>query len=279
MGKDYSTNAYKRSYINEYVRSYAKSSEQQSQYDESVAEYNTISKKIGTRTYSKREKSAYTGLQLSETNSTATVRAEGRQRPLRKRQIISVEEADKRKEKNSQKPLISDKNKISEQTELPPPYNPKEGKNKPDSRPADNTENRHRYAYIEPSLVTNPVIRLNNGNYRNIYTKEEINNKEARQILDYAGYKPKEMISLKLFLFICLFTIPLKIIGPIGIIIWGIWFLIKPTTVMEKNQMGFLLRITVMANRTEISGYKTRGALYIAAGIVIGIFQFMNYFI
>lgn len=84
MGKSYSTDSYKKSYNAEYVKSYAKNREQQALYNESIVQYNTVSKKIGTRSYSKSEKSTYDGLQTPAVETKDTVRAEGNNKPLRR---------------------------------------------------------------------------------------------------------------------------------------------------------------------------------------------------
>ena len=305
MGKDYSDNVYKKSYTDDYVKSYAKSFDQQSKYNEFVAEYNTVSKKIGTRTYSKVEKEVYKGIQPTVVDTANAVRAEGRQRPIRKKPTIpatpppaTVKEQSKAATSNidntQQKqveetppaytwPVNNNTAKQQKQAEGNPPlYVPPTNTNKATKKMtaeyvSKTTKKSEPYSYIEPNSVNNPITRLPDGSFYNIYTKEEIDNEEARRILDYDGYEPKDTPSLKTILLVCLFTIPFKVISPIVIIGFGLWLMVKPTTVMQKTKQFLVLRISVGATDSEKLENKNKGIICIVAGIVIGIIQIIIY--
>ena len=132
------------------------------------------------------------------------------------------------------------------------------------------------YSYIDRNSAKVPILHLHGNQYRNMYTREEVDGEEARQILEYCGYAPKKMISLPIFFAICLFlALPLKILGPVGLMIWGYNTINKKNVTLQKEQAGMIFRSQVPLSSEERSEYSKRGVLYIATGIIIGLLQLM----
>lgn len=290
MGKDYSTAEYRRSYGSEYKTSYKRTIAEEELYDEQRRSYNTVSKKIGTRSYSKVEKGGtYEGLKSISQNDGDTVYAEGR-----KRVKISTRQSEKLSKNKDSGASAQDVEIRNKKTETSPPLRNKKGNMSPpiykgsgakteeqkSIQPArDRNEeegDHHKYHYIDRNSNELPIIDLGNNTYRNRYTDEVINAQEARNILEYVGYEPKPLINIKLFLILCLFVaLPIKAVGPLLIFIWGVNMLQKRTTIMQKNVNGYIFRSVLPADETDLAIYKNRGITYCAVGIVIGILQFI----
>lgn len=293
MGKDYSSETYKKSYSNEYVKSYKDTNIQKKLYDDRRKEYNTISKKLNDKPYSKSEKEKYDGLQSTDPDSKGRVKAEGERRtgrtprplarPAQPQQIQTPNPAkttlpqkeDKRtyeKQEPTAKPWgeyqtetadTIKKVPVNEKVEVPPPYIPK----KEVLQESSNND------YINPSSDTPPVAHLPNGKYRNTYTGKTISESEARRLLEQAGYYPKKGISPLIFLLICGIAIPLKIIGPAILVIWGASKQKTVNTLYEKRVNGMKYVFHMPATPEQIAAQSKQGVLYVVIGVVIGIIQ------
>lgn len=290
MGKDYSTAEYNKSYGGEYTTSYKRNSAEEELYDAQRRNYNTVSKKIGTRSYSKVEKGGtYEGLKGISQSDTDTVYAEGRRRIK-----VSTKQSERLNKDRGTGSATKNVHVSDKKEETPPPFKDKEAatlppinktsdttkreqnKSQPSKRELPKEKTSDDYHYINKNSNEMPIIDLGNNTYRNRYTDEKIDVQEARKILEYVGYEPKPLINIKLFLVICLFiALPIKIIGPIVIFIWGANMLKKQTTIMQKEVNGYIFRCVLPANDIDITIYRNRGITYCAVGIVIGISQFI----
>ena len=314
MGKDYSTASYKKSYNDDYVKVYEDSYARKKLDDKSKREYNTISKKLNDKPYSKAEKGVFEGLQPSS-NVKGSVRAEGQRRtgrvprPLspQPQQVQSVQSRNIEKSTsatqaersaNSSNPVTSEKvinasdiiqsRKSASTTEAPPPFvEPKNvtkaSTSAAEAKPAKESKPQFKkgdYSYVKRDSMIAPVVHLGDDKYRNIYTNENIDANEARDILQYAAYYPKPMFNLFLFFLICLVTSPLHVVTPLVIIGFGIMQRAKTTTTFAKK-MGELVfpQFVMKASLEEQQEYSKRGNLYLATGLVIGIYQFITYII
>lgn len=286
MGKDYSSGKYIKTYGAEYVKSYGLNSQQQSAYDETVKEYYKVSKKIGTRSYSKAEKGTYDGLHPSTGEQTGSVNAEGRRKPMPK----DVNHKLSKPETSAQNPKVAKNTPAPNTTisfdnvETPPPYKEKDALSqdeypKPKSEVKPKVEERKKsvdgYDYIDQKAVSNPVRPLPDGNYINNYTQEIVDGDEARRILIHAGYTSKELMKLGLlFIIMVIVGYRLLVIGPAVFVLWGIYTTMRKTTIMEKFVGGVILKCPIPADSEELSDYKKRGTLYLFIGILMAILQF-----
>lgn len=285
MGKNYTIGNYIKTYGAEYVRSYGLNDQQKSAYDETVKEYYKVSKKIGTRSYSKAEKGAYDGLHPSNVEPAGRVNAEGRRKPIPKdvKQKLSKPEISIPKPEVVKNTPPSNTTISFDKATIPPPYKetdilPKDESSKskaiPKRKPEELTETIGNYDYIDQKSVSNPVRLLPDGNYINNYTQEIIGSDEARKILEYAGYTPKELMKLGIFFFaMIIIGYRLLIIGPAIFIIWGIYTSMRKMTTMEKYVGSVVLKCPIPADSEELSDYKKRGTLYVFIGIIMGIMQ------
>lgn len=285
MGKDYSSGYYIKTYGAEYVKSYSLNSQQKSAYDETVKEYYKVSKKIGTRSYSKAEKGAYDGLQPTG-EQAGSVKAEGRKKPVSN----DIKQKLSKPNEPVQKPKVVEntpppKTTVSfDKVETPPPYKEKDSlsedeppKSRSEIKPKieERKESVDTYDYIDQKAVSNPVRPLSDGNYINNYTQEIVDGDEARQILIHAGYTAKELMKLGLFFLAMIFIgYKLPIIGPLIFILWGIYTTMRKMTTMEKFIGGVILKCPVPADSEELSNYKRRGTIYLFIGILMVILQF-----
>ena len=261
MGKNYSSDIYKRTYDGDYVKSYSKDSAQRKLLDERRREYDTISKKVNDRPYSKSEKESYDGLQNTSSESDGRVKAEGERRtgqvprPLQQVPSFNRTTSADRVVDGSQKASATRKE------EAPPPYIPKKKSEQDD------------YSYIDPDSDQPPVSHLPEGKYCNSYNKKIISENEARRLLERAGYYPKKGLSLLLFLLVCAIAFPLKIIGPAILLIWGVSKQKTANTVYQKNVNGVKYAFHMPATTEQQAEQSKQGMQFIIASAFIFVIQ------
>ncbi|MFT3993122.1 MAG: hypothetical protein QM660_02350 [Dysgonomonas sp.] len=283
MGKDYSSDSYKKSYNNEYSKVYS-TLDQKKKRAELLDSYNTISKKLNDTPYSRSEKNTFEG--LAPTIDTKVDAAGPRRREkgkiMRSDVLVSSTpqpqvqaSANSSQYKDSPKQVIplpgsSKPNKINSESgksnEVPPPYVP--------PKEVAKSFTSGDYSYINSDSFEAPILPLTGGKYRNIYTEEIVDEIEARNLLRRAGYEPKDSISMGWIIFICI--VPLfafKFVGPIILIAFGIWNRRKNKTVFKKVKAGVNLNFPMPAIEEELNKYQTRASVYILVGVLVAIYQ------
>jgi len=298
MGKEYSNANYKKTYGENYVKSYGDRRIMKRVYNEGVKSYKEITQKLSS--YNKDEKGKYDGLQVDSTSvidvldkTNEPPKAQNTSRTKRVTTTQFDTNTNDVQEKNTQaQNTISEYNKtttnISQsrtketsssaqsvvdtppKTITPPPYAPS-SENKKTKKKASRDYEFYR------NMVTPPVVPIGNGMYREMNKKEVVDEREARKILSYADYSPKEQLNLIIFYIIALIGgFAFSLVGPIAIIAWGVLTKGKHTTMYEKKlQMGSL-SVTMPATEQEKANYQKRGQLYINVAIVIGVIQFIR---
>ncbi|WP_165043171.1 hypothetical protein [Dysgonomonas sp. ZJ709] len=270
MGKDHSGDTYKKSYEKEYLKSYENSRTQKKLYDDLRKDYETVSKKLDDKPYPKSEKGEFKGIVPA---SAEYVNPEGRPSKIEKRatplsdaRAIAIETRKQAaaSEKPSKQPIQTISKKP--QSEVPPPYVPPFQKEKQYAE-AD-------YSYIDKNSLEAPVQRISDKKYKDIYTEEVIDDVEARKRLLYAGYVAKEKMNFGMLVVLSVVALFLNIGGPVFLMIIGICTMTKKDTVLEKvKNSGWKLSFSMPATPSEQDKYKSKGVLYIAIGIIIGIYQ------
>lgn len=304
MGKDYSSDSYKKSYSNEYVKVYDNSVTQKKKYDELRKAYNTVSKKLNDQPYSKSEKSVFEGLSSAQ---NSTVDSAGPQRinkgkivrsdvltdpmPKPKEQLLrnissspisspplprqekpssskSTAPSQRKSVKNSKLLPKIDENPLSKGSEKqsPPPYVEK------GTKAIDRTVKD--YSYIDINSFQAPVLPVPNGKYEDIYTKEIVDESEARRMLEYAGYRPKESLPIGWVILICVFVLfSFKFVGPIILFCIAAWTNRRKETILKKEVAGVTLRFPMPSTDKDLSRYKTQAATYTIVGILVALYQ------
>lgn len=243
MGKDYSTNTYKKTYGSEYIKTYKNYRNNKALFEERKKEYEKVSKKLDSKPYQQSEKTIIQTQTVG--NPTSTLSPPKKQ--LTKSQTPPP----------FPKPIV----------ETPPPYNPQSEFKQVD------------YSKIDINALKHPVISVGNGMYRNIYTGETVDEDGARNILEYARYKPKPLANMGLFfLFSLIVAFLFTGIGPLALIIWGWLSRNKYTTDYVKMIGTTTLVYPMPATDIERQAYKNRGNIYMGAGVIIGLIQIISSF-
>lgn len=259
MGQDYSSKAYRKIYDGDYVNTYQSYSSNKVLYEEHKKAYEAVSKKIESSPYNKIEKGKDKRVGASSFVDTLN---------------IPKEEEKTEKTKEHKKRIVNTVQKqsggcISVATEMPPPY-------KPQSETVKNTD----YSKININALVHPIVYVGGGLYRNIYTDQTIDDKEARRILEYAGYKPKTQNGLGMsFVFIIVIALIIKWGGPILLILWGLISRSKNTTNYVNSIGNNNLIFQMPATDNEKQTRTRRANIYIYAGLIFGIIQLVTYYL
>lgn len=241
MGKDYSTDTYKRTYGAEYIKAYKNYRNNKALFEERKKEYEKVSKKLDNKPYQQSEKA------VTQTVSNPT----------------STLSPPKPQSAKSQTPPPFPK----QVTEIPPPYNSQSEFKQTD------------YSKIDINALKHPIILIANEMYRNIYTGETVDAEGARNILEYTRYKPKPLSNMGLFfLFSLVVAFLFTGLGPIALIAWGWLSKNKNVTDYVKTIGTNTLVYPMPATDTEKQAYQKRGNIYIGAGVMIGLIQLISHF-
>lgn len=256
MGQEYSTKTYKKTYGEGYIKTYPNYKNNKALYDEHRKAYDTISKKRGTsQYYSKVEKGKDLKQNIPTSASTLNI-------PKTNNETIIRQTTEKRIATPPPKP------KVAPVVEIPPVYT---------SNSASDTITGYRK--IDKDALVHPIVLVAGGKYRNIYTNKIVDGEEARRILQYAGYKAKEdKQSGKSMVIIWIIAIALKWIGPLGLILWGIFTRNKRMTDYYKVVQNKMLIFPIEADKNEKKLHEQKANKYIATGIIVWIIQFIIYY-
>lgn len=271
MGKNYTDTNYKKTYGENYVKSYGNRRVMKQLYNEGVKSYKEITQKVSS--YNKEEKGKYDGLEIDNTSVIDVLgKANKRQVPKETQKAKKAVTINETKTVSPKVTTSTTQKQASSQTVTPPPYIPAEEEKKTKKKVARDYE-------FYRNMVTPPVMPMGNGMYREMNKKEVVDEREARKILGYADYAPKEQLNLIIFYIIALVGgFAFSLVGPVAIVAWGVFTKGKNTTVYEKKlQMGSLA-VTMPATEQEKDNYQKRGQLYINVAIVIGVIQFIRLF-
>ncbi len=264
MGKNYTETNYRKTYDGEYVKSYGDRQEMKRVYNE------------GTKSYNKEEKGKYDGL-LVDKSSTIDVLDQTKKSIVPKtstknqNSTSSTSSPVKQKEKAVASENANNSVPVIEVT-TPPPYTPQESEkiNNPKKTAVRDYE-------FYRNMVIPPIMPLGNSLYREMNKKEIVDEREARKILGYAEFLPKEQFNIGIFYVIAVVGGFLtSMVGPLAIIIWGIMSKGKNTTIYERKLHIGSLSVTMPATEQEMVKYKKRGQLYLNVGIVIGVIQLIR---
>lgn len=282
MGQNYLGNTYKKTYDGDYVKSYEDKALVKKELERRVKSYKEISQKEGS--YSKQEKSIY---DPGNTERTIDVL----DKPVKKIPTRKIDNRDKKSlSPPVQKKMMTNKTApnptiVVTSTPPPPPIIKVETKeqskvedspivissrieNKAETKKTSNSKKRDYDSYR--ALVMLPIREEANGVYREMVNKELIDEKEARKILDYAGYKEKKTLDfIKFGLFALIATILLQLAGAIGAMAWSYFYRQRTHVVLEKK-MGFSnLTIRMPANKKEKDDILANGMIYMGISAVM----------
>lgn len=130
------------------------------------------------------------------------------------------------------------------------------------------------YSYININSVKVPVIHVSGEKYKDIYTEKIIDEQQARKRLEYAGYRASTDINYGMLFIVGIGAMFTQIFGPVVLILIGIWAMKKKSTVLEKEMIsGWKLKFEMPATKGEKCKYRTKGVLYIVAGLCIGAYH------
>lgn len=296
MGQNYENNTYKKTYDGEYVKSYEDKVLVKKELEKRVKSYKEITQNAGS--YNKKEKGVF---DAGNTERTIDVF----DKPVRKapRKTITIQEQKPIRQQSTIKPVQKEvagkdtqqkevSKTVDYQTPPPPPKTKIEIKQTPkpisksivsepevrvrlEAQTKPSGENKKTYSRMRDydayrALVMVPVREEASGIYREMINQEIVDEKEARKILDYAGYKEKASIDfMKFGLIAFLATIILKLVGAIVVLAWAYFFKQRNYIVLEKK-MGFSnLSIRMPANESEKNKITTTGTVYIVISAIM----------
>lgn len=259
MGKDYSTDLYKKSYSNEYVKSYQHSD---------------------------------IGQPMQKTEPTTdTVRAEGRLKPKKitqpttkpKAEVVTKTEKPLDKTAKTKEDLVVQPLEIKPKEELPPPYSSiKETKPKSEEESPSLNES---VSYIKPEVddkfgldtLEYPIEHIHGDTYRNLYTQQEINVDQARNLLISNGFKPKKAYNILGVAAVTIAAVWLfSFFGIMIAIAFGARMYQKENIVYEKTTSLHNLKYSMPPTYEEEMAYKAQGIICIIIAIIAGVIKFVQ---
>lgn len=271
MGQNYSESTYRKTYDGDYVKSYEDKALVKKELERRVKSYKEITQQEGA--YSKQEKGIYDPGNTERTidvldkpiKRIPTRKLENRNQDTIKQSVSTTENTEVKEQKTAQVlPPLAPEIKVVSKEQPPKLVIPK------DTEPKKNANSKVRNYDAYRALVMLPVREEANGVYREMVNKELIDEKEARKILDYAGYKEKKPLDfIKFGLFALIATILLQLAGAIGAMAWSYFYRQRTHVVLEKK-MGFSnLTIRMPANKKEKDDILANGMIYMGISAVM----------
>ncbi|WP_101690395.1 hypothetical protein [Dysgonomonas massiliensis] len=276
MGQNYSESTYRKTYDGDYVKSYEDKALVKKELERRVKSYKEITQQEGA--YSKQEKGIYDPGNTERTidvldkpiKRIPTRKLENRNQGTIKQSVSTSEDTEVKEQKTAQViPPPVPEIKVVSKEQSPKPIVPKVQVVK-ETELRKNTNSKVRDYDAYRALVMLPVREEANGVYREMVNKELIDEKEARKILDYAGYKEKKSLDfIKFGLFALIATILLQLAGAIGAMAWSYFYRQRTHVVLEKK-MGFSnLTIRMPANKKEKDDILANGMIYMGISAVM----------
>lgn len=283
MGQNYIGSTYKKTYEGDYVKSYENKSLAKRELEKRVKSYKEITQKEGS--YAKQEKGIFDAGNTERTidildNSERKIskrKFENKdsklpQSPIQKKTAVNKTPSTTTSDRPSAStPPPAPKVEIKEQPSVViKPVEPQRQEEKKTDSTKKTRESKIRNYDAYRSLVMVPVREEASGVYREMINKELIDEKEARKILDYAGYKEKKPLDfIKFGLFALIATVIIQLPGAIGAMAWSYFYRQKTHVTLEKKMGLSNLTISMPANKEEKENIQANGMIYIVISAIM----------
>lgn len=287
MGQDYMKNVYRKNYDGDYVKSYEDRVAVKREQAERIKSYKEITQKQGS--YNKKEKGIYdpgnTERTMDVFDQPKTKISERKRTSLeKKRETAPIVENSKSKKT---KPInnLPSLPKQTEQTTIEVStveqktavYEVKQD-NFTDSETIYNkskVKSRDYEAYRKMVIV--PIQVEGSGIYRELKNKELVDEKEARYILDYAGYKQKPDMEYVRFAIIAFAAaIIIGYVGALLALAWSYFYRQRNYIVLEKKSSMSNLSIRMPATKDELKAMSFTGNIYLYISVAMFAVAFLK---
>lgn len=258
---------YKKTYEGDYTKSYrdqviwAKESAKRKQ------DYDTISKKLKSNTYNKKERSAVYDIIGTLPKESERVYAEGAHHEKRNPASPIGSTRKERKVENTttkqdQQKSINENKKASPK----PKTTTKQEKKTQITREEDDGD----YSYLNP-----PLKQIGLNKYLNLKTQKEIGVDEARRILQRSGYQTKKNKNIGglVFIYIIINIILPFYISAIIAILYGLSHMFKVNTTWIKTYKQQLYHFILPSSPQDLENNKRLAWISISVGVLTLIFR------
>lgn len=275
MGQDYAKGVYRKNYEGDYVKAYEDRAATKKEHAKRLKSYKEITQNQGF--YNKKEKGVY---DPGNTERTMDIFEE----PSAK-----IEERKKTNQVRKKEPVTYTQEREAKKKQTPPPIpkqaiiSPKEtnpkvsAEDKSAKEVQSKSKSKSRDYDVYRKMVVVPVMKDSSGIYREMKDKELVDEKEARYILDYAGFKKKADIDYLRFAIIAF--IAAMIIGYVGALLalaWSFFYKQRNYIVLEKKSAMSNLSIRMPAKEEETNEINTSGNIYLGISVVMLVVVFLK---
>lgn len=309
------TDQYKKSYEGDYTKSYKDIIARKIERLAQKKEYQTISKKLNDQPYNKKERSASYSNDMANTrsNNAERVYADGSSRQRDRGQIKRVWDDSSTYTPNSTATKTANKSTVDQpiankkEQETPPPVSQKAEWNI-DYELVDEKQVRREAAdrqYIPPTFQETqeekkpwrnayeqeeeeeddgnynyyniPIESLGSNRYRNLKTKKEIGEEEARAVLTQAGFiaRPNNNLGAAFVAFVAA-NIMLPYLAPVVAVVYGLFRMKAQNTMWIKSTGNQSYKFNLPSTDNELAANQVLGKIAIGIGVVTAIIRYAD---